>query len=277
MPRIAIGDLQGCLAELQALLKDIRFSADRDQLWFVGDLVNRGPDSLGVLRFVRTLGANARVVLGNHDLHLLAVAFGSRRKLREDDTLEAILSAADRHALLDWLLLQPLAVREGADLMVHAGVVPQWSAAEVLQYAGEVERALQADPQPLFDAMYGNKPDRWSADLEGIDRLRFIINVLTRLRFCRSDGQIDVKMKGAPGSEESGWIPWFEAPTRQTRSVRLVTGHWSTLGLVDRADLLALDTGCVWGGTLSAASLDGTERWSQPCTTKGKMPPSSNE
>lgn len=277
MARIAIGDLQGCLAELQALLKDIRFSADRDQLWFVGDLVNRGPDSLAVLRLVRALGANARVVLGNHDLHLLAVAFGSRRKLREDDTLEAILSAADRHALLEWLLLQPLAVSEGADLMVHAGVVPQWSAAEVLEYAGEVERALQADPQPLFDAMYGNKPDCWSADLEGGDRLRFIINVLTRLRFCRPDGQIDLKMKGAPGSQEAGWMPWFEVPTRRSRNVRLVTGHWSTLGLVDRADLLALDTGCVWGGALSAASLDGAERWSQPCATKGKMPISGKE
>jgi len=275
--RIAIGHLQGCLAELQALLKDIRFSADRDQLWFVGDLVNRGPDSLAVLRFVRALGANARVVLGNHDLHLLAVAFGSRRKLREDDTLEAILSAADRHALLEWLLLQPLAVSEGTDLMVHAGVVPQWSAAEVLEYAGEVERALQADPQPLFDAMYGNKPDCWSADLEGGDRLRFIINVLTRLRFCRPDGQIDLKMKGAPGSQEAGWMPWFEVPTRRSRNVRLVTGHWSTLGLVDRADLLALDTGCVWGGALSAASLDGAERWSQPCATKGKMPISGKE
>ena len=277
MARIAIGDLQGCLAELQALLKDIRFRADRDQLWFVGDLVNRGPDSLAVLRLVRALGANARVVLGNHDLHLLAVAFGSRRKLREDDTLEAILSAADRHALLEWLLLQPLAVSEGADLMVHAGVVPQWSAAEVLEYAGEVERALQADPQPLFDAMYGNKPDCWSADLEGGDRLRFIINVLTRLRFCRPDGQIDLKMKGAPGSQEAGWMPWFEVPTRRSRNVRLVTGHWSTLGLVDRADLLALDTGCVWGGALSAASLDGAERWSQPCATKGKMPISGKE
>ncbi|NDF85560.1 MAG: symmetrical bis(5'-nucleosyl)-tetraphosphatase [Gammaproteobacteria bacterium] len=277
MARIAIGDLQGCLAELQALLKDIRFSADRDQLWFVGDLVNRGPDSLAVLRLVRALGANARVVLGNHDLHLLAVAFGSRRKLREDDTLETILSAADRHALLEWLLLQPLAVSEGTDLMVHAGVVPQWSAAEVLEYAGEVERALQADPQPLFDAMYGNKPDCWSADLEGGDRLRFIINVLTRLRFCRPDGQIDLKMKGAPGSQEAGWMPWFEVPTRRSRNVRLVTGHWSTLGLVDRADLLALDTGCVWGGALSAASLDGAERWSQPCATKGKMPISGKE
>ncbi|NBO73432.1 MAG: symmetrical bis(5'-nucleosyl)-tetraphosphatase [Gammaproteobacteria bacterium] len=277
MARIAIGDLQGCLAELQALLKDIRFRADRDQLWFVGDLVNRGPDSLAVLRLVRALGANARVVLGNHDLHLLAVAFGSRRKLREDDTLETILSAADRHALLEWLLLQPLAVSEGTDLMVHAGVVPQWSAAEVLEYAGEVERALQADPQPLFDAMYGNKPDCWSADLAGSDRLRFIINVLTRLRFCRPDGQIDLKMKGAPGSQEAGWMPWFEVPTRRSRNVRLVTGHWSTLGLVDRADLLALDTGCVWGGALSAASLDGAERWSQPCATKGKMPISSKE
>jgi len=161
--------------------------------------------------------------------------------------------------------------------MVHAGVVPQWSAAEVLQYAGEVERALQADPQPLFDAMYGNKPDCWSADLAGSDRLRFIINVLTRLRFCRPDGQIDLKMKGAPGSQEAGWMPWFEVPTRRSRNVRLVTGHWSTLGLVDRADLLALDTGCVWGGALSAASLDGAERWSQPCATKGKMPISGKE
>jgi bis(5'-nucleosyl)-tetraphosphatase (symmetrical) len=161
--------------------------------------------------------------------------------------------------------------------MVHAGVVPQWSAAEVLEYAGEVERALQADPQPLFDAMYGNKPDCWSADLEGGDRLRFIINVLTRLRFCRPDGQIDLKMKGAPGSQEAGWMPWFEVPTRRSRNVRLVTGHWSTLGLVDRADLLALDTGCVWGGALSAASLDGAERWSQPCATKGKMPISGKE
>jgi bis(5'-nucleosyl)-tetraphosphatase (symmetrical) len=275
--RIAIGDLQGCLTELQQLLKDIRFSADRDELWFVGDLVNRGPDSLGVLRFVRALGANARVVLGNHDLHLLAVAFGSRRKLREDDTLDDVLSAADRHALLEWLLRQPLAVREGSDLMLHAGVVPQWSADEVLQYAREVEHALQANPQALFDVMYGNKPDCWRDELDGSDRLRFIINVLTRLRFCRADGRIDLKMKGAPGSQDAGWMPWFEVPTRRTRGVRLVTGHWSTLGLVDRAELLALDTGCVWGGALSAASLDGPERWSQPCATKGKMPISSNE
>jgi len=275
--RIAIGDLQGCLTELQQLLKDIRFSADRDQLWFVGDLVNRGPDSLGVLRFVRALGANARVVLGNHDLHLLAVAFGSRQKLREDDTLDDVLSAADRHALLEWLLRQPLAVREGSDLMLHAGVVPQWSADEVLQYAREVEHALQANPQALFDVMYGNKPDCWRDELDGSDRLRFIINVLTRLRFCRADGRIDLKMKGAPGSQDAGWMPWFEVPTRRTRGVRLVTGHWSTLGLVDRAELLALDTGCVWGGALSAASLDGPERWSQPCATKGKMPISSNE
>jgi len=275
--RIAIGDLQGCLTELQQLLKDIRFSADRDQLWFVGDLVNRGPDSLGVLRFVRALGANARVVLGNHDLHLLAVAFGSRRKLREDDTLDDVLSAADRHALLEWLLRQPLAVREGSDLMLHAGVVPQWSADEVLQYAREVEHALQANPQALFDVMYGNKPDCWRDELDGSDRLRFIINVLTRLRFCRADGRIDLKMKGAPGSQDAGWMPWFEVPTRRTRGVRLVTGHWSTLGLVDRAELLALDTGCVWGGALSAASLDGPERWSQPCATKGKMPITSNE
>jgi len=205
------------------------------------------------------------------------VAFGSRQKLREDDTLDDVLSAADRHALLEWLLRQPLAVREGSDLMLHAGVVPQWSADEVLQYAREVEHALQANPQALFDVMYGNKPDCWRDELDGSDRLRFIINVLTRLRFCRADGRIDLKMKGAPGSQDAGWMPWFEVPTRRTRGVRLVTGHWSTLGLVDRAELLALDTGCVWGGALSAASLDGPERCSQPCATKGKMPISSNE
>lgn len=277
MARIAIGDLQGCLAELQALLRTLRFSADRDQLWFVGDLVNRGPDSLGVLRFVRALGENARVVLGNHDLHLLAVAFGSQRKLRDDDTLDDVLTAPDRRTLLEWLITQPLAVREGRDLMVHAGVVPQWSGDEVLRHAREVEFALQADPQRLFDAMYGNKPDRWSDALEGADRLRFIINVLTRLRFCRADGRIDLKMKGAPGSQEPQWMPWFEVPNRRTGDLRLVTGHWSTLGLVDRSDLLALDTGCVWGGALSAASLDDAGRWTQPCMSKGKMPAASSE
>ena len=265
MARIAIGDLQGCLPELRELLEEIGFRADRDQLWFVGDLVNRGPDSLGTLRFVRALGDNARVVLGNHDLHLLAVAFGSGRRLCPDDTLDDLLSAPDRDPLLEWLATRPLAVREGNDLMIHAGVVPEWTTDDVLALAGEVESALRADPRALFESMYGNRPDQWSTGLSGHDRLRFVINVLTRLRFCRPDGRIDLKMKGAPGSQQDGWMPWFDVPGRRTRAQRLVTGHWSTLGLLDRDDLLTLDTGCVWGGALTAASLEGPARWRVPC------------
>lgn len=265
MRRIAIGDVQGCLRELQQLLKTLGYSADRDELWFVGDLVNRGPDSLGTLRFVRSLGDGARVVLGNHDLHLLALACGGTRTLRKDDTLEDILGARDRDTLLDWLLSRPLAVREGRDLMVHAGVVPQWSADEVMTLAAEVEHALRSNPAALFESMYGNRPDCWSDALHGHDRLRFIINALTRLRFCQPDGRIDLKMKDRPGTHKAGWLPWFDIPGRRTATSRLITGHWSTLGLVDRPDLLALDTGCVWGGALTAASLDAQTRWSLPC------------
>ncbi|MBM4191976.1 MAG: symmetrical bis(5'-nucleosyl)-tetraphosphatase [Gammaproteobacteria bacterium] len=265
MARIAVGDVQGCLPELRQLLKQVNFRSDRDEVWFVGDLVNRGPDSLGTLRFVRALGDNARVVLGNHDLHLLAVATSSSRRLRVDDTLDDILSAIDREALLEWLITRPLAVKKGSDLMVHAGVVPQWSAEDVMGLAAEVEQALRADPAKLFESMYGNRPDRWTVTLEGFDRLWFIINVLTRLRYCSADGRIDLKMKVAPGSQERGWIPWFEAPERRTSGIRVISGHWSTLGLVDRPDLLTLDTGGVWGGALTAAALDSTARWSLPC------------
>ncbi len=265
MARIAVGDVQGCLPELRQLLKQADFRSDRDEVWFVGDLVNRGPDSLGTLRFVRALGDNARVVLGNHDLHLLAVAFGGSRKLRADDTLDDILNAADRESLMEWLVSRPLAVREGSDLMVHAGIVPQWTVEEVMTLSAEVEQALRIDPVKLFESMYGNRPDLWSPALEGSDRLRFVINVLTRLRYCRADGRIDLKMKGAPGSQESGWMPWFAAPDRRTSSARVITGHWSTLGFVDRPDLLSLDTGCVWGGALTAAALDSNARWSLPC------------
>ncbi len=265
MARIAVGDVQGCLPELRQLLKQADFRSDRDEVWFVGDLVNRGPDSLGTLRFVRALGDNARVVLGNHDLHLLAVAFGGSRKLRADDTLDDILNAADRESLMEWLVSRPLAVREGSDLMVHAGIVPQWTVEEVMTLSAEVEQALRIDPVKLFESMYGNRPDLWSPALEGSDRLRFVINVLTRLRYCRADGRIDLKMKGAPGSQESGWMPWFAAPDRRTSSARVITGHWSTLGFVDRPDLLSLDTVCVWGGALTAAALDSNARWSLPC------------
>ena len=276
MARIAIGDVQGCHDELRTLLQVAGFSADRDVLWFVGDLVNRGPDSLGVLRFVRALGDNAHVVLGNHDLHLLAVALGhGARRLRKDDTLEDVLGAPDRDALLEWLLSRPLAVHEGsttaraglrADLMVHAGVVPQWSVADTLQLALEVQSALQADPSGVFATMYGNEPDRWRDDLEGDARRRFVINALTRMRFIDRDGRLDLKLKGRPDAAPDGRLPWFDAPDRRTADARLIVGHWSTLGLVLREDLVALDTGCVWGGALTALSLDDPERrWQVAC------------
>ena len=275
MRRIAIGDVQGCLGELRALLRRCRYSADRDQLWFVGDLVNRGPESLGVLRFVRDLGEGARVVLGNHDLHLLAVALGppagaNARSLRAGDTLDDILSAPDRDELLEWLLTRPLAVQardeQGrVDLMVHAGVVPAWTREEVLTLAVEVADALQRDPRGVLGAMYGNRPDRWSSTLMGEERRRFVINTLTRLRFCTPDGRIDLRSKGAPGTQPEGELPWFETPERRTHDCRVIFGHWSTLGLLRRENLLGLDTGCVWGGALTAISLDDPEQfWQEP-------------
>jgi len=268
MARIAIGDVQGCGEELQALVKRTGFSPDRDQLWFVGDLVNRGPRSLEVLRYVRSLGDAAVVVLGNHDLHLLAVAYGGQRKLRDDDTLDAVLKARDRDTLLEWLLHRPLAWQDEArpgELMVHAGLVPQWRAADVLRLAREVERDLRKDPANVFLQMYGNRPDRWDESLSGAERRRFVINALTRMRYCRPDGTIDLKLKGRPGSQPAPWQPWFEVASRASRSVRVICGHWSTLGLLERPDVLALDTGCVWGGGLTAVSLEDGRRWQEPC------------
>ena len=255
MTRYAIGDLQGCEEELRALLVRLKFSADRDRLWFVGDLVNRGPDSLAALRRVRALGDNAVVVLGNHDLHLLAVACGVQRR-RRSDTLDEVLAAPDRDTLIEWLLTRPLAHAEGQDLMVHAGVVPQWTAARTVALADEVSRALRRDPRALFEQMYGDEPERWDERLAGPERLRFIINVLTRLRLCTADGRVDLSLKGPPPPPPSALRPWFEHPQRATRDVRVVFGHWSALGLVRRPDVLGLDTGCVWGGRLTAADLD---------------------
>jgi bis(5'-nucleosyl)-tetraphosphatase (symmetrical) len=253
--RYAIGDVQGCDEELRALLQRLKFSADRDQLWFVGDLVNRGPGSLATLRFIRSLGANAVVVLGNHDLHLLALSAGAHRR-RKSDTLDEVLAAADRDALLEWLITRPLAHAEGNDLMVHAGLVPQWSVSLAVTLAAEVSAALRKTPRELFTNMYGDEPDRWDPALSGGDRLRFIINVLTRLRLCTADGRIDVALKGRPPSEPSALRPWFEHEARVSRGTRIVFGHWSALGLVQRAGVVGLDTGCVWGGALSALNLD---------------------
>jgi bis(5'-nucleosyl)-tetraphosphatase (symmetrical) len=253
--RYAIGDLQGCVEELRALLARLKFSPDRDRLWFVGDLVNRGPDSLATLRLVRALGDNAVVVLGNHDLHLLAVAYGVQRR-RRSDTLDAVLAASDRDALIEWLQLQPLAYLEGDDLMVHAGLVPQWTAARTLALAAEVSGALRRDPRALFKHMYGDEPERWDERLAGAERARFIINVLTRLRLCTADGRVDIGSKGPPPPPSSPLRPWFEHPQRASRNVRVIFGHWSALGLVQRPGLLGLDSGCVWGGALTAADLD---------------------
>lgn len=262
MARYAIGDIQGCCDELKALLVRFNYSADRDELWFVGDLVNRGPKSLETLRFVRALGANATVVLGNHDLHLLAVAYGTKRKTKDGDTLDDILDAPDRDQLLEWLARRPLAVYDEprGDFLVHAGLVPEWTPREAAKLAREVEAVLRDDARSMFDAMYGNKPERWEPSLRGMDRLRFVINAFTRMRFCTRDGRIDLKAKGAPGMQPEDLVPWFDAPGRASRDVRIVCGHWSTLGLVRRKDLLALDTGCVWGGSLTAVDLDDDAR-----------------
>lgn len=261
MARYAIGDIQGCCDELKTLLQRCRYSADRDELWFVGDLVNRGPKSLETLRFVRSLGAGVTTVLGNHDLHLLALAFGSKRKEKDGDTLDAILDAPDRDQLLEWLSGRPLAVYDEprGDFLVHAGLVPEWTPRMAAKLAREVEAVLRDDARSLFDAMYGNKPDRWSDSLRGMDRLRFVINVFTRMRFCRADGTIDLKMKAAPGEQPEHLLPWFDVPGRKSADVRVICGHWSTLGYRRRKDLLALDTGCVWGGGLTAVNLDTDE------------------
>lgn len=256
MTRHAIGDIQGCCDELRALLSRLGFCADRDRLWLVGDLVNRGPRSLEVLRLVRALGDNAVVVLGNHDLHLLAVACGCRGA-RRSDTLDGILRAPDRDTLLEWLATRPLAHFEDGDLLVHAGVVPQWTVETTLELAREVEHALRHQPRNLFDHMYGDEPDRWSADLEGTDRLRFAINVMTRMRVCTDDGRINLRLKGKPPAADSPWRPWFDVPNRRTRATRIVFGHWSALGLIVRDDVIGLDSGCVWGGALTAVDLDG--------------------
>lgn len=262
---LAIGDLQGCTEPLERLLAAAGADAGGEPLWFAGDLVNRGPDSLGALRRVRALGERATVVLGNHDLHLLAVAAGARRAHR-DDTLDPILAAADKRELLDWLRSRPLAHFAGGVLMVHAGVWPQWTAARTIELAAEVSAVL-AGPHwaDFLHVMYGNRPDRWDDALTGDDRLRAIVNGLTRMRFLTADGRMDFKVKEGAGAAPDGLLPWFEVPGRRTAGTPVVFGHWSTLGLVHRADLLALDTGCVWGGCLSAVRLEDRAVFQAAC------------
>ena len=262
MANYFIGDIQGCDAAFARLLEQIDFSASRDTLYLLGDLVNRGPDSAGVLRRAMQLGDSVRALLGNHDLHLLAAAHGARHPSRRD-TLGSILDAADRDAMLEWVRQQPLArsfVLNGEQmLMIHAGVLPQWTLEETLGYADEVQQMLRSPDLPEFlKQMYGNLPDRWSKDLHGADRLRVIINALTRLRFCSPDGVMDFESTESAATPPEGLMPWFDVPGRKTADKLVAFGHWSTLGLVNRPNLLALDTGCIWGGCLSAMRIGAT-------------------
>jgi bis(5'-nucleosyl)-tetraphosphatase (symmetrical) len=248
-----IGDVQGCDEALGRLLHTIDFSPSRDTLVLLGDLVNRGPQSLAVLRRMIALEGSAHCLLGNHDLHLLAVAHGVRKQ-HHSDTLDEILRAHDRERLLDWLRMRPMALQMQGWLMVHAGVLPQWDAARTLSLAHELERELRGPDWGVFlHNMYGNRPDRWDDSLRGLDRLRVIVNALTRLRFCSTDGVMEFETKDSAASAPEGFMPWFDVPGRRSEDVPIAFGHWSTLGDVGREDLMALDTGCVWGGCLTAA------------------------
>jgi len=254
-----IGDVQGCDSALQRLLNEISFSSSRDTLHMLGDLVNRGPDSAGVLRRLMGYGAAAQCVLGNHDLHLLAVAHGARKPHR-NDTLSGVLEASDRSAMLEWLTAQHMALHAKVDghevLMVHAGVLPSWTAAKTMALASEVESVLRGPALGDFlHQMYGDEPATWSDGLTGPARLRVVVNALTRLRFCDAQGRMEFASKEGVAATPSGYLPWFDVPGRQTANVTVAFGHWSTLGRLDRTDVLALDTGCVGGGCLSAIRL----------------------
>jgi bis(5'-nucleosyl)-tetraphosphatase (symmetrical) len=255
----AVGDIQGCHTELVQLLDKIRFDPGADKLWLVGDLVNRGADSLQVLRLVKSLGDSAITVLGNHDLHLLAVANGIGR-LHRGDTLDEILAASDREELLHWLRHQRLMHVEGEFVLVHAGLLPGWTVAQAAGLAREVESALQHHDYIDFLAhMYGNKPDVWSADLTGYKRLRVITNALTRMRICTDSGEMEFDFKAEQENIPAGYRPWFDIPGRASADVTVIFGHWSALGLMLKPNAIALDTGCLWGGPLTAIRLDNRE------------------
>jgi bis(5'-nucleosyl)-tetraphosphatase (symmetrical) len=255
MKTYAIGDIQGCQPRLEELLERIGAVSPDAEFIFVGDLVNRGPRSLETLRRIRALGASAQVVLGNHDLHLLAVAHGIRNAHRTD-TLDEILNAPDRDELLDWLRKQPLALMKNGYLLVHAGVLPQWTAQQTLDLASEVQAVLSSPDWVAFlRQMYGNTPAKWDDTLEGADRLRCIVNALTRIRFCTEDGTMEFGGTKGADADLPGYLRWFDVPGRKTCDVTVVFGHWSTLGLIMRPDIISLDTGCLWGGKLSAVCL----------------------
>ncbi|SFW33148.1 symmetrical bis(5'-nucleosyl)-tetraphosphatase [Nitrosovibrio sp. Nv17] len=265
MAIFAIGDVQGCYREFRRLLDLVRFDDARDRLWLVGDIVNRGPDSLSVLRFVRDLGDAVIMVLGNHDLHLLMVAEGCAR-LHRNDTLQEVLAAPDRDELLHWLRHQPLLHVENDHVLVHAGLLPSWSVSQAAAHARSVEAVLRGDGfHALCAHMYGDAPDRWDERLTGYARLRVIINAMTRMRVCTPDGRMEFAHKGTLEDIPDGYLPWFEVPGRVSRGATVVFGHWSALGLRVAADLIALDTGCLWGGSLTAVRLEDRRIFQVPC------------
>ncbi len=256
MSHYVVGDIQGCYAEFAQLLDMIGFSPARDRLWLVGDLVNRGPDSLSVLRHVKSIGAAATTVLGNHDLHLLIVAAGHRAAHRLD-TLSPILEAPDREELLDWLRRRPLVVRDGEYLLVHAGLLPSWTPTDAVGLSREVEAVLASPAQDEFlRQLYGDEPARWDDKLAGHDRLRVIVNACTRLRFCSADDAMELKEKRGPQHSRPGFAPWFAHPERKSAGITVLCGHWSTLDLMFAPNVMMLDSGCVWGGPLTAVRLD---------------------
>ena len=262
---IAIGDVQGCYDPLMRLLERAGFDERRDVLWFVGDLVNRGPQSLETLRFVKGLGTRAVTLLGNHDLNLLAVAAGVRKPHR-GDTLDGILAAPDREELLSWLQHRSLMHAGGGYAMVHAGLLPQWSIGQALALAREVEAALQApDHREFLTRMYGNEPLRWRDDLSGYDRLRIIVNAMTRMRLAAADGTLELDHKLGLETAPAGYFPWYDVPGRTSRGTPIVFGHWAALGLVMREDAVCLDSGCVWGRALSALRLEDRKLFQLDC------------
>jgi bis(5'-nucleosyl)-tetraphosphatase (symmetrical) len=265
MATYAIGDLQGCFDPLQELLGEIGFRESADLLWFVGDLVNRGPQSLETLRFVKSLKDRAIVVLGNHDLHLLIVA-EDHAKAHRQDTLETILEAPDREELLTWLRGLPLMHVEDEYAMVHAGLLPSWSIGKALDLARETEHALQGpDWRALMAHMYGNQPDHWDDALSGYERMRVIINAMTRMRVCTPEGRMEFSHKGRLEDIAPGYVPWFAAPGRKSANATVICGHWSALGLLARKNLLALDSGCFWGGQLTAVRLEDRRTYQVSC------------
>lgn len=267
MATFAIGDIQGCFNSLDRLLDKCAFKLARDRLWLVGDLVNRGPKSLETLRFIKSLGNSALTVLGNHDLYLLMVAEGGAKGRGKDDTLQPILDAPDCDELLDWLRHQRLCHIESDYCMVHAGLLPQWTTRKARKLAREVEDTLQGKKYREFVAnMWGSKPDCWSDDLDGWPRLRVIVNAMTRMRFCSAQGVMDFQAKGETCNAPLGYMPWFDVPGRRSAGAILVTGHWSALGLRVSDNLLALDSGCLWGGHLSAVRLEDRQIFQVDCS-----------